>query len=308
VSTTFATSVVVCTYNDGRLGLLRGTLDAVAAQAPKCDELLIVVDHNAALAARLRRERPDATVIENAGPQGLSGARNTGIAAAKGEILVFLDDDAVPRAGWLRGLIAPFSDPTIAAVGGRAEPAWERGGRPAWFPEELDWVVGCSFRGQQQGDARNPIGCSMALRADVLEEVGGFSTQLGRIGTLPVGCEETELGLRINHSGRRVVLVEDSVVDHFVPRQRSSPRYVLARCFAEGQSKAVVRRLSALDTNRTLDPERAYVSTLATGMMRSVVGGARQRSAGTLARALLIPLAGAAAAAGFTAATLRSRR
>lgn len=307
MSTGLRTSVIVCTYNEARLTLLRATLDGVAGQDPGCDDLVVVVDHNPALFQHLREERAGAVVVENTGPKGLSGARNSGIAAASGDVLVFLDDDAVPRARWLAGLTAPFADPTIAAVGGRAEPAWEGGTRPAWFPEELDWVVGCSFRGQQQGDVRNPIGCSMAVRASVLTEVGGFATELGRVGTLPAGCEETELGLRINRAGFRVVLVDDTVVDHFVPHQRASVRYVLERCFAEGRSKAVVRRLAAVDADGTLDPERRYVGALAAGMGRAVVDGARHRSPGTLARAALIPAAGVSAVAGFAAATLRSR-
>jgi cellulose synthase/poly-beta-1,6-N-acetylglucosamine synthase-like glycosyltransferase len=301
-----STSVIVCTYNEGRLDLLRAALDGIAIQQPPCDELVVVVDHNPVLAERLRSERPDARIVESTGPKGLSGARNSGIDAAAGDVLVFLDDDAVPRAGWLAGLVAPFTDETVAAVGGRAEPAWEDGERPGWFPEELDWVVGCSFRGQQEGDVRNPIGCSMAVRASVLAEVGGFATELGRVGTLPVGCEETELGLRINGAGHRVVLVADTVVDHFVPRQRSTTRYVIARCYAEGQSKAVVRRLAGSETDGALDPERRYVLTLAQAMTRAVTEGARHRSATTLAQAALIPAAGLAGVAGFARARLRS--
>jgi GT2 family glycosyltransferase len=284
------TSVIVCTYNDARLPLLRGTLAGVAAQEPPCDEVVLVVDHNEALAERLRRDHPDLRVVESTGPKGLSGARNTGIEVATGEILVFLDDDAVPRVDWLAALVAPFADATIAGVGGHAEPAWERGERPAWFPRELDWVVGCSFSGQQQGDVRNPIGASMALRAAVLADVGGFATELGRIGTLPLGCEETELGIRVNRAGGRIVLVADSVVDHFVPHARASVDYVVRRCWSEGISKAAVQRLAKGDT--ALGPERGYVLVLLRAIVRALRSGA-------LGQAALIPLAALAGLGGF---------
>ena len=302
-------SVVVCTYNDERRALLRATLAGVAAQRPPCDELIVVVDHNPALAAALRVENPDALVVESTGPKGLSGARNTGIATATGDVVVFLDDDAVPRTGWLAALTAPFADDAIAGVGGHAEPAWELGARPRWMPPELDWVVGCSFVGQPHGDVRNPIGCSMALRADVLARVGGFATELGRVGTLPSGCEETEIGLRINRAGGRIVLVEDSVVDHFVPFARSNPRYVLRRFHAEGISKAIVRELAKDDGTTALDPERRYVIVLARAMARAIVTAVRRRSLVDAAPAVLIPVAGVAAASGFVRGTrARSRR
>jgi GT2 family glycosyltransferase len=304
------TSVIVCTYSDERLPLLRDALGGVRSQEPACDELIIVVDHNPELARRLTEEYPNAVVVESTGPRGLSGARNTGVSVATGDVLVFLDDDAAPRPGWLRHLVAPFADASIAATGGRAEPRWERGERPEWLPEELDWVVGCSFRGQAKGDVRNPIGASMALRASMVERVGGFSTALGRIGTLPVGCEETEMGLRINRAGGRIVLADESIVDHFVPASRSRLRYVLRRCYAEGLSKAVVRRLvqeSGADEG-ALGPERRYVLTLAAAVLRAAPIAVRRRNPAAAAPVLLVPASLVAAALGFGRGAVSSRR
>jgi glycosyltransferase involved in cell wall biosynthesis len=297
--------VIVCTYNGERLPLLRSAIRGVLEQEPPCDELVLVVDHNPELLAQLQAEHPGAVVVPNAGRQGLSDARNTGIDVARGDVLVFLDDDATPRPGWLAELVAPFDDPTVGGVGGRAEPAWERGTRPRWMPEELDWVVGCSFRGQAGGDVRNPIGASMALRAGVLAEVGPFSTDLGRVGTLPVGCEETELGIRINGAGHRIVLADRSVVDHFVPAQRASVRYVLRRCYSEGISKAAVRRLAArVPDSDALGPERSYVGVLLRAVLRAPLTALRQRDAQRAAPIVLVPAAGVAAVAGFVRASL----
>lgn len=251
-------SVIVCAYTLDRLALTEACLDAVLAQEPAPDQVIAVIDHNTGLADRLSDRFPGIDVIENAGPPGLSAARNTGIDWARGDLVAFIDDDAIPAPGWLAGLAAAFADPRTIGVGGRANPAWETR-QPGWFPDEYLWVVGCSYRGQpSSGVVRNPLGCNMAFRRSVFEEIGGFDLSVGRLGSLPVGCEETELCLRAARHlpWARVVLVEGAEVSHAVPRARARFRYFLRRCFYEGVSKAVIRRLS--DGN-TLAAERSYV-------------------------------------------------
>ena len=111
----------------------------------------------------------------------------------KGDVVAFLDDDAVAAVHWLEGLTAPNSDLRVVAVGGRAVPAWELH-KPGWFPGEFNWVVGCTYTGHraEPGPVRNVIGGNMSLWRDVIESAGGFRSVLGRVGTRPVGGEETE--------------------------------------------------------------------------------------------------------------------
>src|SRR5699024_3917564 len=109
-------------------------------------ELLVVIDHNEELQARAEAELTGARVLANAGPKGLSGARNTGLEAATCGVVAFLDDDATAEPHWTSHLLAPYRDPDVLGVGGWAVPDWQTG-EPAWFPEEFLWVVGCSYRG-----------------------------------------------------------------------------------------------------------------------------------------------------------------
>ncbi|WP_235738042.1 glycosyltransferase family 2 protein [Nocardioides alcanivorans] len=164
-------AVVICTWTADRLDLLRAAVGESLAQLGRCDELVVVIDHNEVLRAQLAREwhGTRARVVGSEGPRGLSGARNTGVGATKADVLVFLDDDALPSAGWLGTLREAFEDATVAAVGGGVVPRWSAE-RPTWFPDEFGWVVGCDYTGLAPDGAeiRNPIGANMAVRRDVL--------------------------------------------------------------------------------------------------------------------------------------------
>ena len=115
---TTALTVVICTYTNDRWMVLQHALDVVRKQASRHDEVLLIVDHNDALLARCRASLDDIQILPNHHKRGLSGARNTALDAAQGEIIVFLDDDAVPLDGWLDALRAPYADKRVYGVGG----------------------------------------------------------------------------------------------------------------------------------------------------------------------------------------------
>jgi len=277
----------------------------VVSQGPPPAEVLVVSDHNPALAGRVVDEWPDVRVLESGGPPGLSGARNTGVAQAAGAIVAFLDDDARAQPDWLAGLVAPFADDRVLGTGGRAEAGWDHG-RPRWFPPEFDWVVGCSYRGQPDTAqvVRNPLGCSMAFRRELVLEAGGFATGIGRVGRFPVGGEETELCIRIGrrHPDGVMVLAPASRVRHRVRPERGTWRYFVARCYQEGRSKARISALAGAD--RALASERAYVRrTLPRGVLLGLRDALRGDLAG-LGRAMAIVLGLAVTTIGYGAGRL----
>ncbi len=243
-------SALICCYTMERWTDLVAAVDEVDRQAGGAAEILaeilVCVDHNDALLRRAADELPHASVFANAHEPGLSGARNTAVERATGEVLVFLDDDAVPEPGWLSALIGAFDEDDVAAVGGAATPAWS-GPRPRWFPVEFDWVVGCSYLGlpTRRAPVRNVMGCNMAFRREVFDAGLRFSPAIGRTGDDTAGCEETELCIRLHQQWPQAMVVFEphAVVRHRVPSQRSSWSYFARRCYSEGRSKARVAAL-----------------------------------------------------------------
>lgn len=294
-------AVVICAYTESRWQHLVHAVESLHVQTLPLKEVVVVVDHNDALLQRVRSELPGCVAVQNAGARGLSGARNTGVEATASPLIAFLDDDAIAAPDWIERLVEPFADPTVMGVGGSVVSAWE-GGRPGWFPSEFDWVVGCSYTGlpQQVESVRNPIGCNMAFRRTLFDAIGGFTDGIGRIDTLPVGCEETELCVRAHQRwpDRDIKHVPGASVTHYVPSERASWAYFFSRCFAEGRSKAVVVRL--VGSGAGLSSERTYTTrTLPSGVIRSGQEAVRNHDLTGLQRGLFIVLGLAVTTAGY---------
>jgi GT2 family glycosyltransferase len=309
-------AVVICAYTDRRWPEITAAVDSVVTQRTPAEQVILVVDHNEPLLARARRAFPGLTVVPNSGPRGLSGARNTGVAYADRDVVAFLDDDAVAEPDWLTGLVAGYRDAAVLAVGGRVQPMWD-GARPSWLPPEFDWVIGCSYTGQPTAPApvRNLIGCNMSFRRAALDHTGGFDPGLGRIGRVPVGCEETELCIRLRaqHAGGVVWYEPGAVVRHRVTADRTTWSYFRRRCYAEGRSKAVVARLAG--PGPALSAEREYTRrALPRAVRRELArGAAGWRRAAVIAAGLAVTgsgyvMARARGAKDATAGLARHRR
>jgi len=275
-------SVVICAYTERRWDDIVAAVASVRAQTRPPARTILVVDHNPPLLERACVAFTDLRVVPNAGRGGLSGARNTGVAHAVGDVVAFLDDDARAEPDWLERLAAAYSSPSVVGVGGAATPVWP-GRRPSWLPPEFDWVVGCSFAGMPTARApvRNLIGANMSFRREVFGTVGGFTDGIGRVGSRPLGCEETELGIRLRRwrLGVRLVYEPDAVVRHRVTADRAAWRYFCSRCYAEGLSKAMVARL--VGARDALETERRYVrSVLPRAVLRGLDPRRRHRAAG----------------------------
>lgn len=282
-------AVVICAYTDQRWDETLQAVASVQTQQPPPAELIVVVDHNPDLQARLAAELPGVRVVANQHERGLSGARNTGVELSSAEIIAFLDDDAAARPGWLAALARPYADPHVLGVGGRIEPQWATE-RPTWWPPEFDWVVGCSYTGQGSGPVRNLIGANASFRRELFND-GGFVTGIGRSSDVqrPIGGEETEFCIRAAKTRPGGVFLHDdaAAVLHHVPAARQSFSYFRSRCYSEGLSKAQVT--DSVGTDQGLASEWSYsMVTLPKGVLRGLGRALRGDLTGLLTSGAII--------------------
>jgi len=262
-------SVIICAYTMERLNDIHEAVNSVLIQTLKPHEVILAVDHNQELHQELKDHfPPEIKIVESNGAPGLSETRNAGIRAAKGEIIAFIDDDAVAEKDWLEKLTDPFQSPNVVAVGGRAIPIWHNRTRPSWFPEEMDWIVGCTYKGLplKGNEIRNVPGCNMAFTRNIFDRVGFFRTDLGGIRDTPRGGEEAELCLRIKHQiPDALILYEpNATIYHKAPLYRSRLRYLIRRSYNEGFYKSSVEKLTSTSVLQTqsLSTENAYLRYL----------------------------------------------
>ncbi len=238
-------SVIICTYTENRWDDLVAAINSVRQQTLPPSEIIVVVDHNPALLQRVRQCLPEVVAAANKGGQGVSEARNSGAAIAQGQIIAFLDDDALASPDWLEWLAPRCSLAQVLGVGGSIEPIW-LDHRPRWFPEEFYWVVGGTYKGMPQitTAVRNVWTGNMCIHRNVFESIGGFRAGFGKVGTR--SCpEDTDLCIRaLQHWPRGKWLYEPGArVLHKVPTSRSSWRYYIWRCYNEGLGKAQLSNL-----------------------------------------------------------------
>jgi glycosyltransferase involved in cell wall biosynthesis len=229
---TMDASIVVCTYN--RAESLRDTLRALQALKPapgRAWEVIVVdnnsKDHTKAVVEEVQRGWP-LLRYEFEGTQGLSHARNHGIACARGGVILFTDDDVLPEPEWLETTLEGLHKYGADACGGWIGPIWESP-PPPWLTERFyGFLAVRTDRSDDHpinGDTPTPFGANMAFRRPVFDRVGLFDTSRGRKGAVLASGEDGEMFERILAADMKVVFLGRSRVHHKVESFRTTKRY-----------------------------------------------------------------------------------
>ena len=238
-------TVAIPTYN--RANFLRQTLAGLALQVfPRGPFEVLVVDNNSTDDTR-------AVVAEFAGAdpaprhvletqQGLDHARNRALTEARGEIIVFADDDILMRPDWLAQLAAPLladSARRIGAVGGEVIPVFPDG-RPDWV---TPWHGPLAFRADAGPleSRHSPMGANVAFPRWVFERLGSFHTALDRAAGNYFSGGDSEMIRRVRAAGLEVWFAPAAAVEHQMPASRTTFRYAARHAFDSARSRVIDR-------------------------------------------------------------------
>ena len=229
-------SVIIAAFSSERWDPCAEAVASVAAQTSPALETIVVIDHNPALLTRARRELA-AVVIPNAGARGASGARNTGVAHSRGDVLAFLDDDARGHEQLARPAAPPFRRPRRggpAAGSTRCGPPPGRAGSPASSAGQSACPTPACRSGPPA--VRNVWAGNMAVRRAAFEAAGGFREDFGKVGASS-RPEDTDLCMRVN--GGAWLYDPDCVAGHRVP---AAAGHRSATSFSGASTRAAARR------------------------------------------------------------------
>lgn len=238
-------TVAIPTYN--RAGFLRQTLAGIAAQHfPRDHFEVLVIDNNStdetrAVVAEFAHVHPAPRHVPEP-RQGLDHARNRAITEARGEILLFGDDDILVKPDWIAQMTAPLLvDPArrIGAVGGEVIPVFPDG-LPAWVRE---WHGPLAFRADlgPLDPRHSPMGANLAFPAWVFQQVGAFHTALDRAAGNYFSGGDSEMIRRVRAAGLEVWFSPGAAVQHQMPASRTTFRYASRHAFDSARSRVIDR-------------------------------------------------------------------
>jgi len=239
------TSVIICTYN--RSVSLKRTLESLWKMSglESIDWELIIVDNNSSDNTHdvvnnfiQSSKFPCKYIYEN--KQGLSYARNKGIAEATGEILSFTDDDVIVEKYWLQNIRNEFKNKEVACIGGKILPIWENP-QPAWLRGDLLQFLALQDLGEEKIELDSPViwGANLSIRSSMFKKYGLFDPTLGNIEGKLYGGEETKFVRMLLENGENVLYCPDILVHHCIPGFRMKKSYFRKWVYDKGELKAI---------------------------------------------------------------------
>ncbi|MEB3219986.1 MAG: glycosyltransferase [Nostocales cyanobacterium 94392] len=252
-------SAIICTHN--RDHYLGAAIDSLLSQNFVNDFEVVVVDNgskdNTKQVVEQRLENHLLKYIYEP-VLGLSVARNTGAKAARGEILAYLDDDAVASKSWLQILYDAYqNNPKLAIAGGKVTLLWpEQTLPPRWLSPGLAGNLGAYDLGDRVVSIENPgltpRGLNYSIRRSFLDEIGGFDINLGRVGKNLLSNEELQMTELALEKGWQVAYLPDALVAHNVSPERLKRSWFFSRGWWQGISECYREQLAGKAGTRQL--------------------------------------------------------
>ncbi|MDD4307400.1 MAG: glycosyltransferase family A protein [Thermoplasmata archaeon] len=247
-------STIISTYSMDRLKDTEEAIDSVLMQTHFDKEILVVMGDNEELFRCLDLKFGNRIKLIVCKTKGLSAARNTGIENSSGEIVAFMDDDALADPYWLESISKIFeAEPKTGAVTGTIEPLW-MGKNSDWLPEQLFWTVSCTYMEIPDGSlVMNLIGTNMAFQREIFNQGFKFSEKLGAkekwnlkndawVQTCNLVGEERDFCIRLIEKGWYIRFSSGAKVYHRVYGYRITLKNLMKRGYWEGFSKGLLAK------------------------------------------------------------------
>jgi glycosyltransferase involved in cell wall biosynthesis len=232
-------TVIICTRN--RANDLKECLSALVLQVRRFDDVEIVIVDNAS--TDNTKSIVDSFAKEQSAPirycyeskVGLCSARNRGRLEARGEVLTYIDDDAIPRSGWIDSIVSDFRNPETSCLGGRIF-VTPKGGIPKWFPTELLWAAGLTDHGDEMRPLNMPKemppGGNFAVRSHIFDALGGFDERLAIYG------DDDDFFWRAHQKGYKATYNPKMAINHCPTLDRE---ILIRKAYAWGKGRAMLK-------------------------------------------------------------------
>ena len=215
-------SVVICTYNNA--DSLKITLQQLSAQTTPHNgnvEIILVDNNSSDHTKKICLDFAQQTTITNSyffeQRQGLSHARNTGVAQARGEYILFTDDDADIPPYWLDVYLQQIDKNKPDCLYSRINIIWDKD-KPWWFlPEYTPCFVGVDYGKESLTITdihKEFYGKNFCMKKSLILELGGFDPALGRNGSKLIAGEETLLYRRMIEQKKHLIYFPGAPVGH----------------------------------------------------------------------------------------------
>ena len=277
-------SVAICTWNRARL--LEKTLESfLNLRIPEgvSWELLLVnnacTDDTDQVAEKFIGKLP--LVLCHESKPGKSNAHNYAIANAKGEFILWTDDDVRVDSGWLTETLKAFDIYKADLVYGKILPWWEEA-PPIWYSEKTAGIFACIDYGpepfvvtEQEYAAFGP---NMAMRLEAFRKLGGYSNEVSIVGNSGIGGEDLEMFYRFMDHGMRVVYTPYSVVEHFISKVRCTKSIHRSRTWAGSHNNFKLLQIQKSNAPHILSLPRYYYSMNINNLWRYLAAVCRRNS------------------------------
>lgn len=274
-------TAVTMVYSVDQLEDLKECIDSLINQKYNNYEILLVSESrevSEAIKSEYDSDKLRVKNFNNTKDGGISAARNKAIELAEGDVVAYIDTDAVADEVWLEEIAKTYIDKDCIAVGGKSLPDWIHS-KPSYLPDEFLWLVGVTHKNHPSDgeEVRNTFGCNMSFKKSILEDMGGFNKKLGKNQKYNLQGEESELGIRMMRKYDQGMQYNSSaVVHHKVEEDQTNIRWLSKRAYLQGVTKAIIEKESS---SYLPDTEKKYFISIlnrSLGYLKNVFFGSKR--------------------------------